>query len=336
MGLELIHPDDVETVVAPFRLTYRDLDLKPRAESHFTGECDFRSVAEEALPDGDFDLKLYWVLPHYHNLGTYFSLETYGGSGEDNMIFELSGFNADANGRAFAPAMDLGDARGFRFTCGYRNPRMENVGWGIGDQEMCVMLGFADSPLLFDGTVSERVELDPEGNIFRAGGECQTLGIPKNAAQGLPTQEEKDGPLYIPVSDLPADQVSPTLECEDADPAAMPETEATLSAVTEYVLLPGCSYTSCHGSGTAGGLRFDGEDLHGALLGHEVQGTAQMPLVDPGNPEGSWLYRKMAYCEPQDGEGAVTSHMPINSPILLDDALVALVREWIAAGAQDN
>jgi hypothetical protein len=29
-------------------------------------------------------------------------------------------------------------------------------------------------------------------------------------------------------------------------------------------------------------------------------------------------------------------HMPINSPILLEDEVVALVREWIANGAQNN
>ena len=41
----------------------------------------------------------------------------------------------------------------------------------------------------------------------------------------------------------------------------------------------------------------------------------------------------MADCEPEGGSG---SHMPLNSPVLLDDRSIALVREWIAGGALDN
>ena len=107
---------------------------------------------------------------------------------------------------------------------------MENVGWGIGDQEMCVMLGFADSLLLYDGTVRSGGPIEPDGNIHRAKGECELIGIPKNEAQGPPTDAEKAALLYVPTSDLPADQVSPTLECKDADPNTAPEVEATLTA----------------------------------------------------------------------------------------------------------
>jgi hypothetical protein len=336
MGLEIIHPADVETVVAPFRLTYYDLEIPARTTSRFTGECDFQAYQAQVLPDMPFDLKLYWVLPHYHNLGTYFSLEVLGGDADGSMIYELEGFNAGANGEAYAPPVDLSGSSGVRFTCGYVNPRDEDVGWGIGDQEMCVMLGFADSPLLFDAVVRTREVLDPEGDIYRVGGECEVIGLPKNEAQSPPSEAEKAADLYVPVSDLPEDQVSPTLDCEDSDPGVAPVAAATLTAVRDQVLLPGCSYSSCHGSGSAGGLRFDVGDLHAVLSGHEVRGNAELPLVDPGNPEGSWLYLKMAYCDPQNAQGATVPHMPINSPILLEDEVVALVREWIANGAQNN
>lgn len=199
------------------------------------------------------------------------------------------------------------------------------------------MLGFADSPLLYDATVrADTVVVGNEGNIQRSEGPCELIGIPKNEKQTPPTEQEMAGPLYVPVSDLPADQVSPSIECVDADPEAAPGTEATLTAVRDNVLLPGCSYSSCHGSGSAGGLQFDVEDLHVALLGHEVTGPTDMPLVDPGNPEGSWLYRKLAYCEPEGADGVTVAHMPINSPILIEDELVALVRDWIAAGALED
>ena len=56
----------------------------------------------------------------------------------------------EANGKTFDPPLDLTGATGFRYWCAYDNPRDEQVGWGIGDQEMCEVLGYADSGMLFD------------------------------------------------------------------------------------------------------------------------------------------------------------------------------------------
>lgn len=61
-----------------------------------------------------------------------------------------------------------------------------------------------------------------------------------------------------------------------------------------------------------------------------------MPLVSPGDPDDSWLYHLLADREPTLPAGQVVSHMPKNAPKLLDDALVAKLREWIEAGALDD
>ena len=61
-----------------------------------------------------------------------------------------------------------------------------------------------------------------------------------------------------------------------------------------------------------------------------------MPLVDPGDPENSWLYHPLANCEPTLTGGQVVSHMPKNAPKLLEDGLVAKLRGWIEAGALDD
>ena len=58
-----------------------------------------------------------------------------------------------------------------------------------------------------------------------------------------------------------------------------------------------------------------------------------LPLVAPGDPEGSWLYRVLSRCEPHNDSGFIVPHMPRNAPALLDDGLVAIVRAWIEAGA---
>ena len=77
-------------------------------------------------------------------------------------------------------------------------------------------------------------------------------------------------------------------------------------------------------------------DLHTHLLGHEVKANAGVPLVDPGNPEGSYLYQLISQCKPKDADGNEVAHMPLNAPFLSDPKLVAQVRDWIAAGAQNN
>ena len=75
------------------------------------------------------------------------------------------------------------------------------------------------------------------------------------------------------------------------------------------------------------------EDLHTELLGHAVQASTALPLVAPGDPDGSWLVRVLSQCSPTDDAGNLRSHMPLNAPVLLDDGLVNAVRAWIAAGA---
>ena len=76
------------------------------------------------------------------------------------------------------------------------------------------------------------------------------------------------------------------------------------------------------------------EDLHDELLSHDLQLTqTDMPLVTPGDPERSWLYRSIAECAPGETD---EPHMPLNSVELLDARQVALVRDWIAAGAKND
>jgi hypothetical protein len=59
-----------------------------------------------------------------------------------------------------------------------------------------------------------------------------------------------------------------------------------------------------------------------------------MPLVDPGQPENSYLYHLISNCEPEGNQGTAVAHMPRNSPTLMESALVAKVRDWILNGAE--
>jgi len=335
MTLGLTHPKNVDTVVAPFRLSYYDLEIPPDTQSRFTGGCEMAEPYRNKAGH-PFDMKIYYVLPHYHGLGNYFGLEILGGPRDGAQLFELTGFNAEANGQMFDPPIDLGDAEGLRFTCGYDNPRDETVGWGIGDQEMCVMLGFADSDAVIDAAVNDgnRVVDERDGVVYNEG-PCSVLSFQKNDNQDMPSEQEKQGEMYLPEGDS-EDELAPIPECEEYDGTADPLRSPTLTNLQRDVFSVGCAYSACHsGESAAAGLDLTADDLHTELLNHEVATPTDHPLVEPGDPEGSWLYRVTSKCEPMAKNGPV-AHMPRNSPTLLEPRVLAMIREWIARGAQDD
>jgi hypothetical protein len=337
MSLDIIHPRDVQVVAAPFRLSYTDLEITAFSESWFSGDCDFSGIYESQA-DRPLDLKLYYVLPHYHYLGSYFDLTVLGGPRDGESVFRLDGFNASGNGQAYPDPIDLTGATGFRFTCGYDNWRDVDIGWGIGDQEMCVMLGLADSAVLLDGSVSNGAPVGEDAGVLLNEGACGVVGLPKNIAQSMPAEEEIAGDLYVPPTD-PGDQGLPPLDvCEDTPADAEPELAATLTSVRDALFVSSCMFSSCHqGEAAVAGLDFGAENLHELLTTRDVQlSDVAMPLVTPGDPEASWLYRVVSECEPTDDAGTVKPHMPLNAPELSDPRLVALLRDWIAAGALDD
>ena len=232
----------------------------------------------------------------------------------------------------FDPPLDLTGVTGMRFTCGYDNWRDVNVGWGIGDQEMCVMLGLAE---IEDhvGRVGHRRDqaVGMTDGVVEYEGPCGILAVPKNPEQTLPTQAERDGPLYMPAQRRLRDPAgarrasitipgSPRRSSRRSATSPRPcsarrarSTPATgrrppwpVSTSKRPTCSPSCSTT-------------------------RSSATRGRALVEPGDPDSSWLYQIMANCAP-DGGGSGT-HMPLNAPVLLDDTHVALVREWIADGA---
>jgi hypothetical protein len=333
LTLGLVHPRDVRDIAIPFVLSYNDLYIPPKSEARFTSECSFADQVERIT--GDDGMKLYYALPHYHGLGNHFELEYFGGPRDGEQIFELSGFNAEANGQKFDPPVELNDAEGFRFTCGFDNPRDEVVEWGIGGNEMCMMLGFSDADTILAGRVEDGSEVvGREDGIIQNEGRCETIATePRD--QTMPTDEEKQGEMYVPESESNPD-IDPLPECKDRPGTAEPLRDPTLTNLETDLFEVGCAFSSCHDAeNPAAGLDLTADDLHAELMNHELITPTDDPLVDPGNPEGSWLYRVTANCEPQIESGDV-SHMPRNSPTLMDPEMLAMIREWIAQGAKDN
>ena len=336
LTLEPLHPAEVTTVVTPLAIQYQDLDIPAQSQSWFTADCDFGN-RYETLTSEPLDMRLHYILPHYHYLGNYFDVTVKGGVYDGMSVFRLEGFDGDANGRTYSPPLELTGATGLRVTCGYDNWRSENIRWGNGDGEMCVMLALIEAEAVMAGTVGSGTRIvDVQDDVTMFQGSCFPIVTAKHRDQGMPTQAEIDAPLYLPPVD-PADaDIPPVPACEDVNLQATPEQPATLSSIRDTVFTPSCNFSSCHGHGAAAGLDLSRDDLHAALMSHTLATGAGMPLVSPGDPEGSWLYQVISRCEPELPGGAIARHMPVNAPTLLDAALVAKVRAWIEAGARDD
>ncbi|MEM6289708.1 MAG: hypothetical protein AAGA54_00540 [Myxococcota bacterium] len=283
MHLEIIHPREVDVVVAPLRLTYFDLNIPRMSESRFFGDCDLASTDEGAAASA-LSLKLYDVIPHYHYLGNFFDLSLMGGPHDGESIFRLEGFNPDGSGKAFDPPIDLSGAQGLQFTCGYYNWRDVDIGWGIGEQEMCVMLRLADSKVLMDASVGSGSQLvDVQDGVNSSTTTCNVLGLPKHPDQTLPTQAEIDGELYVPPT-RPEDAELPELPERASTPDdAAAGCAASLRAIADSTFVSSCAFSSCHqGENAVFGLDLTADGLHESLMSYEVQADTDAPLIKPG------------------------------------------------------
>jgi hypothetical protein len=171
--------DEVRVRLAPFHLDYHALDIPAQSVSRFTGDCDLSAAWMGATGTAP-NAKIHYILPHTHALGSRFFVELRGGPGDGMRLMDIRGFGGDARGRAYDQPVDITGSSGFRFGCEFDNPRAVNVKWGFGDQEMCEMLGFAESPVIFEARVEETQPAGVDGDVRLFGGTCQTLLVPFN------------------------------------------------------------------------------------------------------------------------------------------------------------
>lgn len=173
LALHTIPPPEVKAKMAPARITYHDLTLDPGRPSSFTTEC-LLDAAHQQRVGAPLQYELHYALSHYHGLGVYTQLEIAGGPRDGEVLMRHDGYGENF-GKAFDPPLELSalGARGVRFTCGFVNPRAVPVGWGIGDQEMCVVALQARTNLAFDGVVedgtSQQVAVGSDGEVQYAG-----------------------------------------------------------------------------------------------------------------------------------------------------------------------
>lgn len=180
MRLVTMPEQEVEIQLVPGHTRNKDIALPPHAASSFTSECEIASTYQNLL-SRPMDVKIHYVSPHYHQLGTYFEMAYLGGPRDGEVFYRHDGYGENF-GHRFDPPIDLtaAEATGYSFTCGYMNPRDETVYWGLADQEMCMNVMLLDTDMAFSGDIltgtSEYVGTAEDGTMmYRA--PCWVTGL---------------------------------------------------------------------------------------------------------------------------------------------------------------
>lgn len=181
LTVETIPAEEVSVQLTPFRLSYNDLQIAAQKRTEHRATCDIATAHQQTI-GAPFEMDIYYALPHYHDQGDLFRLQLAGGPREGETVFEVSADLGEPWGQTFDPPIALGPdgETGLTFSCGFDNPGTQEVGWGIGDQEMCVMLGFAETKMAFEGAVNEgRSDSIEESDALRSvSGPCSVTGVP--------------------------------------------------------------------------------------------------------------------------------------------------------------
>ncbi len=105
--------------------------------------------------------------------------------------------------------------------------------------------------------------------------------------------------------------------------------EPTFTNVQETALVSCGISSTCHTGAGAAGLSLDEDVAYDELVGVESSGAPGSVLVVAGDADGSYLVQKL-----EGAAGISGDVMPPDAPLPSDQ--IALVREWIDAGAADD
>jgi len=101
---------------------------------------------------------------------------------------------------------------------------------------------------------------------------------------------------------------------------------ATFASIQANVFTPRC--TGCHaGSSAPMGLRLDEGNSYALLVGVASAEQGSLQRIAAGRPDDSYLVQKI------EGRAALGARMPFGGPYL-DDATIAVIRQWVADGAK--
>jgi hypothetical protein len=161
-----IPAETVKVELQPMAFTNLGLDIAPATVTHARMACQ--------VPQPDFDV--YYVLPHFHELGAAMQIDVVGGALDGQKLFRSSGSHGEGRGQTFDPPVAIRGAGSLAITCEYDNPRPVKVGYGVGDQEMCVALIYSNGRKA-GGASATNASTSDTGGIHRTEGTCASVAL---------------------------------------------------------------------------------------------------------------------------------------------------------------
>jgi len=106
----------------------------------------------------------------------------------------------------------------------------------------------------------------------------------------------------------------------------------TFAQIQAGIFSPSCAKSGCHTSAAAsGGLVLEAGLAYGDIVGRPAQEAPQLDYIRPGNPDASYLLKKVR------GDADISgSRMPRDGPPFLTPQQIAGLAAWIQAGAPNN
>jgi hypothetical protein len=112
-------------------------------------------------------------------------------------------------------------------------------------------------------------------------------------------------------------------------PPVAGEAAFTFARVQAEVFTPSCAKAGCHVAGIAAGqLVLQAGASYGEIVGRSAIGNPSLDRVEPGDPERSYLLKKLR------GDADITGdRMPQDGPPFLTQEQIDGIAGWIRAGA---
>jgi hypothetical protein len=133
-----VDPASVTQEIGPFAWTLHQFAIPPHTTQTVTATC------------GNFPapMHLVTVLPHMHKLGKRFTGGFVGGKLDGKLFLDSPGYNPDKGVMVAydAPGVDLGQGDGATYACTWNNTLDKTIVEGVGDNEMCILFGYAWPP----------------------------------------------------------------------------------------------------------------------------------------------------------------------------------------------
>lgn len=130
-----IDESKVEREIGAFIWMYQNFEIPPLSTTTVTGDC--------TLP-GEHPMHVVSLLPHMHKLGKSLQATYTGGRFDGEAFLDSQGYDPDNGVLTFYdPPVDLTDSVGIKFSCTWENTFNRTIREGIGDNEMCMVFGYA-------------------------------------------------------------------------------------------------------------------------------------------------------------------------------------------------